>query len=82
MKMIPFFRAPLFTRYMLYSINRILNEKFKTRAIESCKSEVLTLYPSGDTRWRKGVIKPQVGLRVSYIDLHLISMITEKLLRL
>ena len=56
METIPFIRALLFARYMLYSIYRIINEKFKTRAIEPCKSEVLTLYHSGDMHWRKGKV--------------------------
>ena len=53
METIPFFGALLFARCMLYSIYRIINEKLKTRAIEPYKSEVLTLYRWGDTRWRK-----------------------------
>ena len=31
-------------------------KKFKTRASEPCKSEVPTMYRSGDTRWRKGKV--------------------------
>ena len=54
METIPFIRVVLFARCKLYSIYRIINEKLKTRAIEPCKSEVPTLYRSGDTRWRKG----------------------------
>ena len=45
METIPFFRALLFTRCVLYSIYRIINEKFKTRAIEPYKIEVLTFVP-------------------------------------
>ena len=56
METIPFFRALLFARCMMYSIYRIINEKFKTRAIEPCKSEALTLYHSGDTRWRNNLL--------------------------
>ena len=56
METIPFIRAVLFARCTLYSIYRIINEKFKTRAIEPCKSEVPTLHRSGDTRWRKGKV--------------------------
>lgn len=51
----------------LYSIYTIINEKFKSCPIEMCKSEVLTVYRSGDTRQRKGVImKLEVGLHVPY----------------
>ena len=64
----------------VYSIYTIINEKFKPRAIEPCKSKVLTLYRSRDTRRRKGVIKLQVGLRVSYR--FTLSTVTEKLLRM
>ena len=56
METIPFFRALLFMRCMMYSIYRIINEKFKTRAIEPYKSEVPTLNRSGDTHWRKGKV--------------------------
>ena len=66
--------APVRVVYV-YSIYTIINEKFKPRAIEPCKSEVLTLYRSRDTRLRKGVIKLQVGLRVSYR--FTLSMVTE-----
>ena len=64
----------------VYSIYKIINEKFKPRVIEPCNFEVLTLYRSRDTRRRKGVIKLQVGLRVSYR--FTLSMVTEKLLRM
>ena len=64
----------------VYSIYKIINEKFKHRVIEPCNFEVLTLYRSRDTRRRKGVIKLQVGLRVSYR--FTLSMVTEKLLRM
>ena len=74
------FRALPFARCMLYFIYTIINENFKPRAIEPCKSEVLTLYRSRDMRRRKGVIKLKVGLRVSYR--FTLSMVTEKLLRL
>ena len=80
METMPFFHELPFVRCMQNSIYTIINEKFKPRAIEPCKSEVLTLYRSRDTCWRKGAIKLQVGLRVSYR--FTLSMVTKKLLRL
>ena len=63
----------------VYAVFYLYNN-LKPRAIEPCKSEVLTLYHLRDTRRRKGVIKLQVGLRVSYG--FTLSTVTEKYLRL